>query len=97
MPKTIQPLDDKVLIKRNDPAKKTPGGLHLPDSSKEKPKTGIVKSVGPGKLLESGERGKPQLKEGDEVIFQSYAGHEIEMDGVEFILMESSEIMAIIK
>ena len=97
MSKFIQPLDDKVLIQRSDAASKTPGGLHLPDSAKEKPKTGFVKAVGPGKLLDSGERGKVQVKVGDEVIFTSYSGHEIELNNEEFMLMSESDILGIIK
>ncbi len=97
MPKTIQPLDNKVLVKRSEPPKKTAGGILLPEISKEKPKTGKVEAVGMGKLLDSGERGKPQVKKGDEVVFTAYAGHEIEINGEEFVLMEETDIMGILK
>ncbi len=97
MPKTIQPLDDRVLIKRSDAANKTTGGLHLPDSAKEKPKIGVINAIGPGKLLENGERSTMQVKAGNKVFFTSYAGHEIELDGDEFMLMNESDILGIIK
>ena len=90
----IRPLGEKVLIKRLDAEETTTGGIVLPDTAKEKPQRGTVLSVGDGKLLDTGERSKPQLSKGDEVLFTSYAGTEIKIDGEEFLIMDESDILA---
>jgi chaperonin GroES len=92
----IRPLNDKVLIKRIDAEAITAGGIVLPDSAKEKPKRGRVQAVGDGKLLDTGERGQMQVKKGDEVLFTSYAGTEIKVEGEELIIMDESDILAIL-
>lgn len=93
----IRPLGDKVLVKRIEAAAMTAGGIVLPDSAKEKPKRGRVQAVGNGKLLNTGERGKLQVKKGDEVLFTSYAGTEIKIDGEELLIMDESDILGIIE
>lgn len=93
----IRPLADKVLVERVEAETKTPGGIVLPDTAKEKPQKGKVINVGEGKKLEDGTRKKPQIKKGDTVLFTSYAGTEIKMDGKEYLIMEESAIMAIIE
>ncbi len=93
----IRPLGDKVLVKRIEAATVTAGGIVLPDSAKEKPKRGRVQAVGNGKLLNTGERGKLQVKKGDEVLFTSYAGTEIKVDGSELLIMDESDILGIIE
>ena len=92
----IRPLADKVLVRRLEAEKKTPGGIVLPDSAKEKPKRGKIIAVGEGKLLDDGSRGKMQVKKGDEVLFSSYAGTEITVDGKEMLIMSEDDILAII-
>ncbi len=92
----IRPLGDKVLIKRMEAEERTAGGIVLPDTAKEKPKRGIVQAVGDGKLLDSGERSKLQVAKGNQVIFSSYAGTEIKVDGDEYLLIDESEILAIV-
>ncbi len=92
----IRPLGDKVLIKRIEAEAMTAGGIVLPESAKEKPKRGRIQAVGDGKLLDTGERGKLQVAKGDEVLFTSYAGTEIKIDGDEYIIMEESDILAIL-
>lgn len=92
----VRPLGDKVLVKRIEAEAMTSGGIILPDSAKERPKRGRVQAVGDGKLLDTGERSKPQVKKGDEVLFTSYAGTEIKIDGDEFLIMDESDIMATI-
>ncbi len=92
----IRPLGDKVLVKRVEAEAKTAGGIVLPDTAKEKPKRGIVQAVGDGKLLDSGERSKLQVAKGNEVLFSSYAGTEIKVDGEEFLIIDESEILAVI-
>ena len=92
----VRPLGDKVLVKRVEAESKTAGGIVLPDTAKEKPKRGIVQAVGDGKLLENGQRSKLQVTKGDEVLFSSYAGTEIKIDGEEFLIVDESEILAVL-
>src|ERR1041385_1681249 len=93
----IRPLGDKVLIKRIEAEAVTGGGIVLPETAKEKPKRGRGQAVGDGKLLDTGERGKLSVKKGDEVLFTSYAGTEIKLDGEEFIIMDESDILAVLE
>ena len=93
----IRPLNDKILVKRLDAEEKTKGGIVLPDTAKEKPKEGKVISVGTGKLLENGERAKPQVNAGDRVLFNSYAGTEVKIEGVEHLIMNEDDILAVVE
>lgn len=93
----IRPLGDKVIVQREEAETTTAGGIVLPDSAKEKPQRGKVTSVGNGKLLDDGTRGKMQLKKGDKVLFSSYAGTEIKIDGKEYLIMDEGDVMAIIE
>jgi chaperonin GroES len=93
----IKPLNDRVLVKRLEAETKTKGGIVLPDTAKEKPKEGEIVEVGPGKLLENGKRQVLQLKKGDKVIFESYAGTEIKIEDKEYLLMKEDDILGIIK
>lgn len=93
----LHPLRDKVVVERLEAVEKTKGGIHLPGAAQEKPKEGKVIAVGDGKLLENGQRAKPQVKAGDKVIFTSYAGTEVKIDGKEYLLMAEEDILAIIE
>lgn len=93
----IRPLADRVIVERIEAENKTTGGIVLPDTAKEKPQRGKVISVGEGKLLDDGSKSKMQVKKGDEVLFTSYAGTEVKIDGKEYLIMEESDIMAIIE
>jgi len=93
----VRPLGDKILIKRLEAENRTAGGIVLPDTAKEKPKRGRIIAVGDGKLLDTGERAKPQVKKGDEVLFTSYAGTEVKIEGEELIIMDESDILAVIE
>jgi chaperonin GroES len=93
----IRPLGDKVLVERVEAESKTAGGIVLPDTAKEKPQRGKVISVGEGKMLENGTRKEVQVKKGDLVLFTSYAGTEIKIDGKEYLIMDESDIMAVIE
>jgi len=93
----IRPLGDRILVKRVEAEEKTKGGIVLPDSAKEKPKEGIVVAVGQGKLLDSGERSKIQLKADDRVLFTSYAGTEVKLGGDEFLIMGEDDVLAVIE
>ena len=94
---SIKPLGDKVLVKRLEAEEKTAGGIVLPDTAKEKPKEGKIIALGSGKLLDDGKRGSFQVKKGDRVLFASYAGTEVKVDGEEYILMAEEDILAIVK
>jgi chaperonin GroES len=93
----IRPLADKVLVQRVEAQNKTAGGIVLPDTAKEKPQRGKVVSVGEGKILEDGSRQQMQVKKGDMVLFTSYAGTEIKIDGKEYLIMSESDIMAVLE
>ena len=92
----IKPLGDHVLIKRVEAESQTKGGIVLPESAKEKPREGKVVALGDGRLGKDGKRIPFQVKEGDLVIFSSYAGSEVKVDGEEFLVMEEEDILAII-
>jgi len=92
----VVPLNDKIVVKRMEAEEKTAGGIVLPDTAKEKPKQGKVLSLGDGKLLESGKRAAFQVKEGDRVLFTSYAGNEVSLDGDEYLIMTEDDILAVV-
>ncbi len=92
----IKPIGEKVLVKRLAPEEKTAGGIVLPDTAKEKPQQGKVIELGDGKLLKSGERVKSRLKKGDRVIFSSYAGTEVTIEGEEYLIMSEEDILAVV-
>ncbi len=93
----IRPLGEKVLIKRLEAEEKTKGGIVLPDTAKEKPQRGTVLALGDGKLLDDGSRAKFQVKKGQTVLFASYGGTEVKFDGEEYMLMDESDILAILE
>jgi chaperonin GroES len=90
----LRPLDDRVVVSPVDAEETTAGGIVLPDSAREKPQRGKVVAVGPGKLLDSGSRGKLSVAVGDEVIFGKYGGSEVEVDGAEYKILRESDILA---
>ena len=92
----IRPLGGKVLVKRLEAEQVTSGGIVLPDSAKEKPQRGTVLALGDGKLLDDGSRAKFQVKKGNKVLFASYGGTEIKVDGEEYLLMDESDVLAIL-
>ncbi|MFH1615014.1 MAG: co-chaperone GroES [Planctomycetota bacterium] len=93
----IKPLADKVLVERLEAEPLTAGGIVLPESAKEKPQRGKIINAGPGKVLDNGNRGKMQVKKGDVVLFTSYAGTEVKIGGNEYLIMDQSDIMAVIE
>jgi len=90
----LRPLDDRVVVEPLEAEEMTAGGIVLPDTAKEKPQRGIVLACGPGKLLDSGERGELSVAVGDEVIFGKYSGSDIEVDAREMKILRESEILA---
>ena len=90
----IRPLDDRVVVEPIAAEEKTAGGIVLPDTAKEKPQRGTVVAVGPGRLLDSGERGTLSVTVGDEVIYGKYGGTDIEINGDEVKILRESDILA---
>ena len=92
----VRPLGARVLVQRLEADEVTAGGIVLPDTAKEKPQRGTIVAVGDGKLLEDGSRAAFQVSKGDKVIFSSYAGTDIKIGGAEYMLMDESDILAIL-
>ncbi len=93
----IRPLDDRILVKPEEPEEKTKGGIVLPDTAKEKPLRGEVIAAGPGKLLTSGKRAPLSLRAGDRVVYAKYTGSEVKVEGVVHTILRESEILAILE
>ncbi len=92
----VVPLNDKIVVKRLEAEDKTAGGILLPDTAKEKPRQGKVVALGEGKLLDNGKRADFQVREGDRVLFTSYAGNEVTVDGQELLIMTEEDILAVV-
>lgn len=92
----LVPLGDRIVVQREESQEKTSGGIFLPDNAKDRPTRGKVVSVGDGRMLENGSRSQLQVKVGDLVLFTSYAGENIEVDGEEYLLMNESEVLAVL-
>ncbi len=90
----LQPLDDRVVVLRLDAEEKTPGGIVLPDTAKEKPQRAKVVAVGPGKLLDDGTRQKPDLAVGDTILFGKYSGNDVTVGGQEYLILREADVLA---
>jgi chaperonin GroES len=93
----IRPLHDRVLVRRLEDEKKTPGGIVIPDTAAEKPMQGEVVSVGNGKLQENGELRPLDVKAGDKILFGKYSGTEVKVNGEELLVMREDDIMGVIE
>ena len=93
----IRPLHDRIVVKRMEEEKKTPGGIVIPDSAAEKPITGEVIAVGNGKKLDNGEVRAMDVKPGDKVLFGKYSGTEVKLDGEDFLVMREDDIMGVVE
>ncbi len=94
---SVRPLGDKILVRRDEAASKTETGIFLPESSKDKPKTGVVEAVGTGALnTDTGERIPLTIKKGDRIIFTSYSGTEVKLNDQELLIMSEEDVLAII-
>ncbi len=91
----VQPLYDRVLVKRLDTEEKTKGGIIIPETAKEKPQEGKVVATGRGKLLEDGSLRPLDVKENDRVLFSKYAGTDINIEGEEYLILREDEILAV--
>ena len=93
---SFKPLHEKVVVERMDAETKSAGGILIPDTAKEKPMRGTVIAVGPGRVLDSGEVKALDVKKGDKVLFGGYAGSEVKLDGKDYLIVNESEIFAVI-
>ncbi|NBC23508.1 MULTISPECIES: co-chaperone GroES [Lentisalinibacter] len=93
----IRPLHDRVIIKRMEEERTTPGGIVIPDTAAEKPIKGEVIAVGKGKILENGEVRALDLKAGDKVLFGKYSGTEVKVEGEDYLVMKEDDVMAVIE
>lgn len=91
----VKPLADRVVVKVLSGEEKTKGGIVLPDTAKEKPQEGEVIAVGPGRVLDNGQRIVPEIKVGDRVIFAKYGGTEVKLEGEEYLILRESDILAV--
>ncbi len=92
----LRPLGGNILVKRLEAETVTKSGIVLPDSAKEKPKRGTVQAVGDGKVLDNGSKSTFSVKKGDEVLFTSYAGTEVKIDGEELMIMSEDDVLAVV-
>ena len=92
----IRPLNDRILVLRVEEIQKTPGGIIIPDTAKEKPMEGKVVAVGSGKVGKDGKRTPLEVKKGDRILFSKYAGTEIKVDGVDHLFMKENDILGIV-
>jgi chaperonin GroES len=93
----IRPLHDRVIVKREEEERKTPGGIVIPDTAAEKPIRGKVVAVGKGKILEDGKVRPLDVKVGDKILFGKYGGNEVKVDGEELLVLREEDIMAVIE
>lgn len=93
----VKPLADRVLVKRVEEGETKKGSIIIPDTAKEKPQQGEIIAVGTGRLNDKGERVALDVKEGDKVFFSKYAGTEIKLDGIEYLIMREDDILAVIQ
>ena len=91
----LKPLADRVVVSPIAAESVTPGGLHIPDQAKEKPREGVVMAVGPGRVFESGETRKPEVEVGDRVIYGQYGGTEITIDGESYLILTFEDILGV--
>lgn len=92
----IRPLQDRILVKRVEAEEKTASGIIIPDNAKEKPMEGEVIAIGNGRVLDSGDLSKPDLKVGDRVLFSKYAGSEVKVNGQEHLILREDDILGVL-
>ncbi|NMA55550.1 MAG: co-chaperone GroES [Firmicutes bacterium] len=92
----LKPLGDRVVVQTVTPEERTKGGIVLPDTAKEKPQEGEVIAVGPGRVLDNGERLTPEVKVGDRVIYAKYGGTEVKYNDEEYLILRESDVLAIV-
>lgn len=93
----IRPLHDRVIVRRLDEGEQQVGGIIIPDSAKEKPQRGTVLSAGIGRTRDNGKRATLDVKAGDQILFGKYSGQEIKVEGIEYLIMNEEDVLAIIE
>ena len=93
----IRPLHDRVIVKRLEEDRTSPGGIVIPDTAAEKPIRGKIVAVGKGKILENGQVRACDVKVGDNILFGKYSGTEVKVDGEELVVMREEDVMAVIE
>lgn len=93
---TVKPLADRVVVKPLEESEQMRGGLYIPDTAKEKPSQGEIVAVGPGKVSDEGARLEMDVKVGDRVLYGKYSGTDVTLDGVEYLILRESDILAVI-
>lgn len=93
----IKPLADYILVKPLEAAEQKKGGIIIPDTAKEKPEEGKIVAMGPGKVLDNGQRKNLEVKKGDRVLFQKYSGKEVPVDGETHLILREEDILAVIE
>jgi chaperonin GroES len=92
----LTPLGSHIIVQRSSASDKSTGGIIIPEKAKDKPKEGTVIAAGPGKVMEDGKRQAMQLKAGDKILFSSYAGTEVKVGGDELLVMEETDVFAVV-
>ncbi len=93
----LKPIGDKIIVEPEKEEEKTKSGIVLPDTAKEKPQRGKVIAVGPGKILDNGQRSPMEIKEGDIVIYSKYAGTEIKIDDKEYLILSDRDVLSVLE
>lgn len=93
----VKPLGDRILVKPVEEEEEQIGGIIIPDTAKEKPQEGEIVAVGPGKMLESGERQAVSVKVGDKILYGKYSSTEIKYGGEEYLIMREDDILAVLE
>ena len=93
----VQPLADRLLVKRLEATETSRGGIIIPDTAKEKPQHGEIVAVGPGRLNDEGERVKLEVKKGDRILLSKYSGTEVKIDGEDYIIMREDDVLAVLE
>ena len=96
MATSLKPLADRVIVERAPPPAKTAGGIVLPDTAKDKPREGTVIAAGPGLVLDNGQLRPLEVHQGDQILFGSYAGNEVQLDGKDYLILKEEEILAVL-
>ena len=96
MASNLRPLGDRIVVRPEAKEEVTRSGIVLPDTAKEKPQEGTIVAIGPGRVLDSGQRLAMEVKEGDKVLYAKYAGSEVKVDGEELLILRESDVLAIV-
>ena len=96
MASKLRPLGDRIVVRPEAKEEVTRSGIVLPDTAKEKPQEGTIVAIGPGRVLDSGQRLAMEVKEGDKVLYAKYAGSEVKVDGEELLILRESDVLAIV-